>query len=98
MLYLKKFFQTSGGVVNKKSRTNTRLRAILIVVIVAGKTFYLDCRCGHRKQADADYYKEVTGEKMRCRSGCLLVPEREGFIPVFSDASEISFLWGCDGT
>jgi hypothetical protein len=30
--------------------------------------------------------------------GCLLVPEREGFIPVFSDASEISFLRGCDGT
>jgi len=41
------------------------------------KTFYLDCRRGHRKQ---------------------VVPEREGFIPVFSDASEISFLRGCDGT
>ena len=28
---------------------------------------------------------------------CLLIPEREGFIPVFPNPSEISFLRGCDG-
>jgi hypothetical protein len=50
-------FQTGGGVVNKKKCTNTRLRAILIV-IVAGKTFYLDGRRSHGKQADAGDYKK----------------------------------------
>jgi hypothetical protein len=40
-----------------KVHTNTGLRAILIV-IVAGKTFYLDCRRSHGKQAGADYYKK----------------------------------------
>src|SRR6266851_6005734 len=59
--------QTSGGVVNKKKSTNTRLRAILIV-IVAGKTFYLDCRRSHGKQADAGIIRS-DWEKMRCRVG-----------------------------
>jgi hypothetical protein len=29
---------------------------------------------------------------------CLLIPEGEGLIPVFSDARKISLLRGCDGT
>ena len=77
--------------------TDTRLRAIL--VIVAGETFYLDCRRGYRKQAGAIFLGVLVlaMDEIYVRRRCLLIPEREGFIPVFPDPSKISLLWGCDG-
>lgn len=70
-----------------------------ILIIVTGETIYLNSRCSHCKQAGVIlFFLNFMISEIIVRYGYLLVPEGERIIPVFSDASEISFLWCCDRT